>query len=138
MPGRHTQLRQFGVLLTEYIRVYHNNLVLLTRLKYNQFKIQIMSCYFFAQIKIKDDKEYQRYIEKAGDIFKKFKGEYLSVDNAPVIIEGQWNYTRAVLIKFKNKDDFNAWYNSYEYQKILKHRLKAADCDTILVKSLDK
>ena len=97
-----------------------------------------MSYYFIAQIRIKDDIEYLKYINKAGAIFKKCKGEYLSVDSNPQILEGDWNYTRMVLIRFINKDDFNDWYNSTDYKNILKHRLKAADCDTVLVEGLDK
>jgi uncharacterized protein (DUF1330 family) len=100
-------------------------------------KIQIMSYYFIAQIRIKDEYEYQKYIDKAGDIFNKYKGKYLSIDNNPLILEGDWNYTRAVLIKFNSKNDFNDWYNSTDYQRILKHRLNAAHCDTILVQGLD-
>jgi uncharacterized protein (DUF1330 family) len=92
-----------------------------------------MSYFFIAQIKLKDKAEYQKYIEKADTIFKKFKGKYLSVDDSPEILEGKWDYTRLVLIEFKSKDDFNAWYNSNEYREILKHRLRAAICDTILV-----
>ena len=92
-----------------------------------------MPHYFVAQIKINDTKEYQKYIDKAGAIFKKFNGKYLAVDNNPTVLEGQWEYTRTVLIEFPSKEDFNDWYNSDEYQTIVKHRLKAADCDTILV-----
>jgi uncharacterized protein (DUF1330 family) len=96
-----------------------------------------MSYYFIAQIRIKDLKEYENYIDKAGDIFKKYKGKYLSVDNNPQILEGNWDYTRTILIEFKSVTDFNEWYNSVDYQEILKYRLEAADCDTILVKGLD-
>lgn len=96
-----------------------------------------MSCYFIAQIRINDQAEYQKYIDKAGEIFKKYKGEYLAVDNAPVVLEGRWDYTRTVLIRFENKTDFDAWYNSDEYREILIHRLNAADCDTILVKGME-
>ena len=95
-----------------------------------------MSYYFVAQIKIKDDKEYQKYIDRAGDIFRKHNGKYLSVDNSPMILEGNWDYTRTVLIEFPEYFDFENWYNSKDYQIILKHRLKAADCDTILIKGL--
>ena len=96
-----------------------------------------MSYYFVANIKIKDDNEYQKYIDKADAVFKNYKGEYLTVDNSPIKLEGKWNYSRNVLIKFESKSDFEEWYNSDEYQQILKHRLKAADCDSILVKGLD-
>lgn len=96
-----------------------------------------MSYYFIAQIRIKDGIEYQKYLDNADNIFRKYKGEYLSVDNNPQIVEGCWNYTRTVLIRFNNKNDFDEWYNSKDYQDILKHRLKAADCDTILIKGLN-
>ena len=95
-----------------------------------------MSYYFIAQIKINNEIEYQKYIDKSGDIFKKYNGEYLSVDNEPVLLEGKWDYTRTVLIKFNSKNDFEDWYNSAEYQEILKHRLNAAHCDTLLIKGL--
>lgn len=95
-----------------------------------------MDYYFVVQIRINDQIEYQKYIDKSGEIFKKYNGEYLSVDNNPVIIEGEWDYTRTVLIKFKSKDDFEDWYNSKDYQEILKHRLNAADCDSVLIKGI--
>ncbi|QGY42652.1 DUF1330 domain-containing protein [Maribellus comscasis] len=95
-----------------------------------------MSYYFVANIKIRDTREYQKYIDKAGEIFKKFNGEYLSVENEPQLLEGEWDYTRFVLIQFKTKEDFDEWYNSDDYQKILKHRLNAAKCDTLLIKGI--
>ena len=92
-----------------------------------------MSYYFMANIKIKDTLEYQKYIDRAGEIFAKFNGSYLAVDNTPELIEGKWNYTRAVLIRFNNRDDFETWYRSKEYQEILKFRLSSSECDTILI-----
>ena len=46
-----------------------------------------MSYFFIAQIRIKDEIEFQKYIDKAGEIFKKYNGTYLSEDNEPVILE---------------------------------------------------
>lgn len=97
-----------------------------------------MDYYFIAQIRISDINEYQKYIDKSGEIFKKYNGEYLSVDNDPLVLEGKWDYTRTVLIKFRSKRDFKDWYNSDDYQDILKNRLKGSDCDTILIKGLAK
>ena len=90
-----------------------------------------MSCYFVANIKIHDNDEYQKYVD---EVFSKYKGKYLAVDDYPEIIEGTWKYTRAVIIEFETESDFNNWYNSKNYQDILKHRLNGADCDTILIK----
>ena len=96
-----------------------------------------MTHYFSAQISIHDEDEYEKYLENFDEIFSKYKGEYLAIDESPVLLEGNWNYTKSVLIKFTSERDFNDWYFSDDYQKILKHRLAAAKCDTILLKGLE-
>ncbi|MCB9207018.1 MAG: DUF1330 domain-containing protein [Ignavibacteriales bacterium] len=96
-----------------------------------------MNYYFIANIKINDENEYKKYLEKVDDIFEKYNGKYLSVDNNPILLEGKWEYTRNVLIEFPTKQDFDNWYFSEEYQNILKHRLTAAECDTILISGLE-
>jgi len=95
-----------------------------------------MKYYFIANIKIHDSDGYMKYIEKAGSIFSKYNGRYLAVDNQPEILEGNWNYSRSVIIEFNSKEDFEKWYRSEEYREILKFRLNSADCDTILVKEV--
>ncbi|MFC2112931.1 DUF1330 domain-containing protein [Bacteroidota bacterium] len=89
--------------------------------------------YFIAQIRINDQAEYQKYIDGVDDVFSRYNGKYLAVDDDPKVLEGNWNYTRSVLIGFETREDFEDWYNSDEYQEILKHRLSAAKCDSILV-----
>lgn len=95
-----------------------------------------MAYYFIAQIFINDENEYQKYLSETDQIFKKYNGEYLVVDDQPEILEGEWNYTRSVVIKFDNRVDFQKWYFSDEYQNILKYRLNAAKSDSILAKGL--
>lgn len=96
-----------------------------------------MTHYFVAQIRIHDQDEYNKYLDKFDDIFSRYKGEYLAIDESPGHLEGEWNYTKSVLIKFNSKEEFEDWYYSEDYQRILKHRLNAADCDTILLEGLD-
>ena len=93
-----------------------------------------MDYFFIAQIKINDQDEYEKYIERVDEVFNKFNGEYLSVDDSPKILEGTWTYTRTVLIRFDSEEEFNEWYYSDEYQDILKYRLSAANCDSILIR----
>lgn len=92
-----------------------------------------MSVFFIAQIKINDYKEYELYLEKCDEIFSKYNGEYIAVDSNPVVLEGNWDYSRSVIIRFPNESDLRQWYESKEYQEILKHRLKSAKCDTLIV-----
>jgi len=93
-----------------------------------------MSCYFVANIKINNQLEYQKYINKVDEVFSKFNGKYLAVDDKPKILEGNWDYSRVVIIEFETEKDFNHWYNSNEYQEILKYRITASTSDGILIK----
>ena len=92
-----------------------------------------MSAYFIANIRVNNEGEYQRYLECVDEVFSKSNGKYLVVDNCPVVLEGKWDYSRLVLIEFPDKESLNNWYYSDEYQGILKYRLFAAECDTIMV-----
>jgi uncharacterized protein (DUF1330 family) len=96
-----------------------------------------MAYYFLAQIKVNDPDTYQKYINGAGEVFSRYNGQYLAVDEKPQILEGSWNYTKSVIIRFPSEEDFKMWYTSSEYQELLRFRLSAAQCDTILVKGLD-
>ena len=96
-----------------------------------------MTHYFAAQIKINDQVEYEKYLGSFDEIFSRFNGEYLAIDESRTLLEGKWDYTKSVLIKFNSRKDFEDWYYSDDYQKILKHRLNASDCDTILLEGLD-
>lgn len=96
-----------------------------------------MSCYFSAQIRIKDPEQYEKYLENFDEIFSRYKGEYLAIDESPVVLEGKWNYTKSVLVRFNNRNEFEDWYYSDDYQKILKFRLESSDCDTLLLNGND-
>jgi len=94
--------------------------------------------YFVAQIRINDPEEYDKYLENVDEVFSRYNGEYLAVDESPTLLEGTWNYSKSVLIKFNSKEDFEKWYYSDDYQQILKYRLNSASCDTILIKGIDE
>jgi uncharacterized protein (DUF1330 family) len=92
-----------------------------------------MSCYFIAQITIEDEEEYGKYLAECDDVFTRFNGEYLAVDSSPKVLEGSFGHGRVVLIRFPCEEDLLRWYQSPEYQEILKHRLNGARCDTVIV-----
>ena len=95
-----------------------------------------MSVYFVANIRIHNQEEYEKYLSSVDEVFARFSGKYLAVDEHPYVLEGAWDYSKAVLIQFPSEKDLLAWYESDEYQQILKHRLDGAQCDTILVHGL--
>lgn len=95
-----------------------------------------MRCFFFARIDILNEEEYKKYLDVTDAVFAKFKGKYLAMDDAPEALEGNAGSGRVVLIEFTDERELRRWYDSTEYQGILKHRLTAADCKAMLVHGL--
>lgn len=91
-----------------------------------------MNAYIIGTINIDDPAEYKRYIDGFYDIFSKYDGEILVVEEEPEVLEGTWPFTRTVVIRFKDKAEAKRWYESDEYQKHVQHRFRAASSNVIL------
>lgn len=92
-----------------------------------------MSCYLVAQINIDDPTEYERYLEGFDEVFERFGGTVVAVDDAVRVLEGAWPYGRTVIIRFPSETELSRWYDSEEYQRIARHRRAAARCNLISV-----
>ena len=92
-----------------------------------------MSCYFIAQLLIENEDEYRKYLDGFDIIFENYDGEVISVEENPIILEGDWDYSRLVIIRFSNENEAKRWYNSSEYQSILQHRLNSARGTVLLI-----
>lgn len=95
-----------------------------------------MSIYLIATLEIEDRDTYRRYEEGFMEIFQRFGGELLSVEEAPVVLEGEWTWTRTVLIRFADADTALRWYHSDEYQALMRHRLDASTGNVVMIKGL--
>ncbi|MFZ5967223.1 MAG: DUF1330 domain-containing protein [Bacillota bacterium] len=93
-----------------------------------------MSAYFAAQITIKDPETYEKYLEGYDEIFSKYKGKVIAVDDHPMVLEGSWSYTRFVLIRFPDEAELKRWYESPEYQQLAQYRRAASSGDILIVK----
>ncbi|HWI66343.1 MAG TPA: DUF1330 domain-containing protein [Symbiobacteriaceae bacterium] len=92
-----------------------------------------MSAYFLAQITIRDEATYAKYLDGFDEIFARFQGEVVAVDDAPTVLEGQWHRGRVVLIRFPDEQELRRWYESPEYQALARFRQAASDADILLV-----
>ena len=93
-----------------------------------------MSAYFIAQIDIHDRTNYSRYVDAFDAVLEKYDGEVVVVDDGPVILEGTWNRTRVVVIRFKDQEEARQWYTSPEYQAIARIRHESSEADIILAR----
>ena len=94
-----------------------------------------MPVYVVAQLNIHDRTRYARYESGFMEIFSKYGGSVLSVDEAAKVLEGEWNYMRTVLLEFPSEERAMAWYHSPEYQSLAQHRFAASDANIVLIKA---
>jgi uncharacterized protein (DUF1330 family) len=85
-----------------------------------------VSTYFVALIDIHDRARYENYLAGFDEVFEKFKGRVISVDDNPRVLEGEWPAGRTVLIRFPNDQELLRWYRSPEYQELSRHRQEAS------------
>ena len=95
-----------------------------------------MTVYVVAKINIQDRERYGRYESGFAEIFQQYDGELLAVDEAPIEIEGTWDATRTVLLRFPSKAALDAWYHSDAYQALAQHRFAASEANIAMIEAL--
>ena len=96
-----------------------------------------MSVYILSRLTIHDRAEYEKYENLFEGVFSRFDGKLLSVDEDPMVIAGEWEATRSVVIEFPSKESAFACMQSDAYAAIAKHRNAGSTLSSILVKSLE-
>jgi len=95
-----------------------------------------MAVYAIALINISDRSRYADYEKGFMEVFRHYQGKVLAVDEAPVVKEGTWPYTRTVLAEFPSSAEFDRWYHSEAYQALAQHRFAASQASLALIRSL--
>ena len=85
-----------------------------------------MSAYFLALINIHDQTRYERYLAGFDEVFEKYQGRVLAVEDEPRVLEGEWPAARTVLIEFPDDGELRRWYESPEYRRLALLRREAA------------
>jgi uncharacterized protein (DUF1330 family) len=92
-----------------------------------------MSCYFIALIDIHNEDGYNEYVAGFDEIFERFRGRVLTVEDKPQVLEGIWPAGRTVIIEFPNEAELRRWYESPEYQRLAMRRRAASDGSIAIV-----
>jgi uncharacterized protein (DUF1330 family) len=90
-----------------------------------------MPVYIVASVNVRDWNEYQKYQDGFLEVFARYKGELLAVSDSPTVIEGEWPYTRAVVLRFPDQEEARRWYESPEYKAIAQHRWNASTASVV-------
>ena len=93
-----------------------------------------MTVYAIALLNIADRERYGAYQQGFMEIFSKYSGKLLAVDETPVVKEGDWPYSRTVLIEFPDAEAFDTWFDSPEYRALAEHRHAASTGSIAVIK----
>lgn len=96
-----------------------------------------MSTYFAALIDIHDPERYARYLDGFDQVFQRYRGEVVAVEDSPRVLEGEWPAGRTVLIRFPDDEALLEWYRSPEYQALALHRRGASACNIAMLTGRD-
>ncbi len=86
-----------------------------------------MSIYLVAQVDIKDKERFLDYQNTVLPFLEEKQVEVLAVDDSPATIEGKETGNRMALIRFEDREAFDAFWNSPEYREMAKIRFESAD-----------
>jgi len=95
-----------------------------------------MTVYAIAQLKIHDREAYGRYQARFMDVFTQFNGRLLAADEAPQVMEGEWERDKVVMMSFPDEPSFRAWADSPAYKEIARDRVAGASAIVLLVQGI--
>ena len=96
-----------------------------------------MSAYVVAQIRINKPDGYREYEDGFDTVIEGYAGDVVAVDDDPVVLEGEWQWKRLVLIRFATPEEARRWYFSAKYQSLANLRRQASDSTILLVEGRD-
>ncbi|MBK5206755.1 MAG: DUF1330 domain-containing protein [Polaromonas sp.] len=96
-----------------------------------------MTAYLVVDTALTNSDVYELYKLQAKPLVEKYGGEYLARGGKLSVKEHQlWTPTRMVLIKFPSAEDAENFYQSEEYQEVLKISKKSADRTVFILEGL--
>lgn len=96
-----------------------------------------MSAYLVVDTLLTDPALYEQYKAKARPLAEKHGGEYLARGGETTLKETDlWSPTRLVIIRFPSAEQANRFYDSAEYQEVLKISKQSARRTVVVLEGL--
>ena len=92
-----------------------------------------MAAYVIADNAVTDIDAYKEYARQAAPTIAKFGGRVIARDANAVVLDGDWDPQRVVVIEFDTAEQAKAWYESADYKGPKSIKKSASRVRTILV-----
>ena len=96
-----------------------------------------MAAYLVVDTLLESPELYEQYKLRAKPLVEQYGGEYLARGGALAVKEGDlWSPTRLVLVKFRDAATANRFYDSPEYQDVLKISKQSAKRTVVVLEGI--
>lgn len=95
-----------------------------------------MATLVVANLDIHDREGYRRYEAGFMQIFARHTGRMISVSDNATVLEGDYPFTRTVVIEFPDEVAARAWYDDADYQALMEHRHATSTGHVIMIDTL--
>jgi uncharacterized protein (DUF1330 family) len=92
-----------------------------------------MAVYLIVNVDVKDPSTYEQYKADVPALIRKHGGEYLVRGGTFQVIEGNWQPSRLVLLRFPDKESALAFFNDPEYKPLKELRQRVTETDIVMV-----
>ncbi|MCK9245020.1 MAG: DUF1330 domain-containing protein [Candidatus Marinimicrobia bacterium] len=93
-----------------------------------------MATYLIIEVtRVKDEAQYQRYVQAARAIVKKHHGEYLIRSRDIQLVTGTTKPERLILVKFPDAQTAKTCFDAAEYRTLTPMRERAVESGAFLV-----
>lgn len=95
-----------------------------------------MSAYLIVNVDVKDFEKIKKYISDTPAVVEKYSGKFLARGGELLVVEGNWNPKRVVIIEFDSFEKAKEYYNSDDYKPLKLLRQSSAETDVVIVDGL--
>ena len=95
-----------------------------------------MAAYLIVDITVRDEEHYAAYRARVTDQIQQYGGEYLVRGGRIERLEGDWQPSRVVVIRFESISAARRWWESDDYAELKAIRQATTDTNMIVVEGL--
>ena len=95
-----------------------------------------MAAYLIVDITVRDEGRYAGYRDRVSDQIRQYGGEYLVRGGSIERLEGDWQPSRVVVVKFESIGAARKWWESEDYAELKAIRQATTDTNMIVVEGV--
>ncbi len=92
-----------------------------------------MPAFVIVEIEVHDQDLYKSYTQLTPDSIASYQGKFVARGGDTIVLEGDWQPKRLVLLEFPSVEIANSWWHSEDYSRARKIRQRAATTKMVIV-----